>query len=205
MYDTSARSHAKHTNKQTAFLKRAGCQVSGVFVWDRCIGDTSDIHTLEWALCRHGTFTLVTDTTADGTLSIGRRTHTDAQGWGTRVRPGSRRRRGGGDGLRKVGDDVVDVLQAHGHADKVRRDASCGLVGLGQLLVRGRGGVDHQRLGVADVGQVRCQLDRIDKLFRGRETIAESCRGVQTKRPIAAGTVARQSARPGPAPTVPAR
>ena len=38
---------------------------------------------------------------------------------------------------------------------------------LGRLLaVGGAGRMDHQRLGVADVGQVRGQLDRLDELPR---------------------------------------
>ena len=44
-----------------------------------------------------------------------------------------------------------------------RRDAGGPLLLGAQLLVRGGGRVDHQALGVADVGQVREQLQRFDE------------------------------------------
>ena len=70
--------------------------------------------------------------------------------------------------LIQIGLDVVDVFQADAHADVIVGDAG-GLEFLGRLLaVGGAGRMDHQRLGVADVGQVRGQLDRLDELFRRR-------------------------------------
>ena len=38
---------------------------------------------------------------------------------------------------------------------------------VGKLAVRGRGRVDDQRLGVADIGQMREQLQRLDELHAG--------------------------------------
>ena len=71
---------------------------------------------------------------------------------------------GSGERLLEVRLDVVDVLDAHGHADHVGLDARRGLLRLRELLVRGGRRVDHQRLGVSHVRQVRRQLHRVDKL-----------------------------------------
>ena len=70
-------------------------------------------------------------------------------------------RRGFGERAVEVPADVVDVLQADREADQVRADAGRDLLLVGQLLVGGAGRVDHQRLGVADVGQVRDQLQAL--------------------------------------------
>ena len=53
-------------------------------------------------------------------------------------------------------------------ADVVLGHAGAGQFGGRLLAVGGRGGMDDQRLGVADVGQVRGQLGRLDELLRGR-------------------------------------
>jgi hypothetical protein len=42
------------------------------------------------------------------------------------------------------------------------------LVGLVQLAVGGRCRMDHQGLGVADVGQVRTELQGVDEALAGR-------------------------------------
>jgi len=57
-----------------------------------------------------------------------------------------------------VGFDVFHVLKADGEADVVLGDAGGGLLFGGELLVGGRGGVNDQRFGVADVGDVRQEL-----------------------------------------------
>jgi len=36
-----------------------------------------------------------------------------------------------------------------------------------QLLVSGGRGVDHEGLGVTDIGKVRCELDRVDEFLAG--------------------------------------
>ena len=72
------------------------------------------------------------------------------------------------EGLVQVRLDVVDVLQADAHPHVVVADSRGGQL-FGRLLAMGRAGrVDHQGLGVADVGQVRSELDRFDKLPRSR-------------------------------------
>ena len=64
-----------------------------------------------------------------------------------------------GDGLIEVGDDVIHVLDADGEADEVLRQV--GILELlgGKLRVRGRGRMDNQGLCVADIGQMRKELD----------------------------------------------
>ena len=69
--------------------------------------------------------------------------------------------------LVEVGDDVLDRLDAHRDADHVVADPHRVPLGVRHLLMGGRGGVDHQRLGVADVGQVGGQLDTVDELDPG--------------------------------------
>jgi len=69
-----------------------------------------------------------------------------------------------GKGLVEVGEDVVDVLDADGEADKFGADATGELL-LGGELRMGRGGrVNRQRLGVTKVGNVGEQLERVDEL-----------------------------------------
>ena len=62
------------------------------------------------------------------------------------------------DGLIEIGEDIANVLDADGEADQLGRDAGAGLLLDGELLVRGGGGMDDERLGVADVGQQREEL-----------------------------------------------
>ncbi len=69
-----------------------------------------------------------------------------------------------GKGLVEVGEDVVDMLNADGEADKFWADTTGELL-LGGELRMGRGGrVNRQRLGVTKVGNVGEQLERVDKL-----------------------------------------
>src|SRR2546430_16356234 len=66
-----------------------------------------------------------------------------------------------------VPEDAVDRLDADRDADQVGRHASLQLVGLAHLPVRGRGGMDHQGLGVADVCQMAHELRRLDEALAG--------------------------------------
>lgn len=78
--------------------------------------------------------------------------------------------RGGLDGLLDVGRDVINVLDADRDADEVRGDAGALELVRAQLLVRGAGRVDDQRLGVADIGEVAQQLlrgERAGEVSRG--------------------------------------
>src|SRR5690606_17084688 len=60
--------------------------------------------------------------------------------------------RSGPQRLVEVPQDVVDVLDADAQAHEVGAHAGRGLLVGGKLAVRGRGRVDGQALGVADVG-----------------------------------------------------
>jgi hypothetical protein len=70
-------------------------------------------------------------------------------------------------GLVQVPEDVVDGLQPDRQAHQVRRHAGGLLVGFAQLAVGGRCRMDHQGLGVADVGQVRAELQGVDEALAG--------------------------------------
>ena len=59
-----------------------------------------------------------------------------------------------GQRLLEVGDDVGDVLDADREADDVRTGAGGDLLLGGELAMGGRGGMNDQALGVADVGEV---------------------------------------------------
>ena len=67
-----------------------------------------------------------------------------------------------------VPQDVVRLLDADGQADHVGADAGAGQLILAQLAMGGRCGMDHQRLGVADVGQVAQEFAGVDEAFAGR-------------------------------------
>src|SRR5690606_37315895 len=69
--------------------------------------------------------------------------------------------------LVQVFDDVVHVLDADGQPDEIRGDARGPRLLFGQLLVRRAGRVNDQRLGVAQVGQQREQLDAVDEAAAG--------------------------------------
>ena len=57
------------------------------------------------------------------------------------------------------------MFEPDGKPDKIRCHACRQLLLLGQLLMRGCSRMNRQRLGIADICQVRNQLQRIDKLF----------------------------------------
>src|SRR5215208_793858 len=62
-----------------------------------------------------------------------------------------------------VPQDVVDRLKPDRHAHHVGRDAGLDLIGFFHLPVRGGGGMDDERLRVADVGEVAHELRRLDE------------------------------------------
>ena len=69
------------------------------------------------------------------------------------------------DRLVEVGEDVANVFNADGKPHQLRRHARGRLLLSRELLMRGGGRMDHQRLGVADVGQQREKLERVDELL----------------------------------------
>ena len=66
-----------------------------------------------------------------------------------------------------VPEDVLDILDAHRQPDHVGPHAGARQFRLVQLAVRGGGRMDHQRLGVADVGQVAEELAGVDEALAG--------------------------------------
>ena len=60
------------------------------------------------------------------------------------------------------------VFQAHGQSDQSFGDACCLQCGGIHAVMRGAGRVDHQGLGVADIGQVRDQFQSFDETLPGR-------------------------------------
>src|SRR5471032_616996 len=66
--------------------------------------------------------------------------------------------------LLQIGDDVVSLFEAYRQANYVGARTGPDPLLLGELAVRRRGGMDDQALGVADVGHVAEQLDRVDDL-----------------------------------------
>src|SRR5690606_29491226 len=69
-----------------------------------------------------------------------------------------------GEGLVDIGDDVVDMLDAHRNAHQVFRNASPRQLFRAELAVRGRSRVAGQRLGVADIDQPQDHVQRVDEL-----------------------------------------
>src|SRR3546814_20042210 len=65
--------------------------------------------------------------------------------------------------LAKVGGEVVGILEAYREADHVLADAGRLKLLRGHLLVRGAGRMDNQRLGVADVGEMRGEAAGLDE------------------------------------------
>ena len=61
--------------------------------------------------------------------------------------------------LIQVGDDVGRVLDADREAHHIRAGARLRLLLVGKLAMRGRGRMDDQRAGVADIGEMGEQLD----------------------------------------------
>ena len=66
--------------------------------------------------------------------------------------------------LFEVGDDVGSRLEADRQPDQVLADPGGGELFGVHLLMGGRSGMDHQRLRVADIGQMAGELQRLDEL-----------------------------------------
>ncbi len=69
--------------------------------------------------------------------------------------------------LVQIGDDIVDMFDADRDAHHVRPRPRGDQLGLAQLAVRGRGGMDDQRARIADIGEMAEQLDLRDQLHPG--------------------------------------
>ena len=69
----------------------------------------------------------------------------------------------GGEPAREVFLEVLDVFQAHRHADQFGRDALRAALLLGETAVRGRGRVHYGGLGIAEVRGDREQSRRVDE------------------------------------------
>ena len=72
--------------------------------------------------------------------------------------------------LLEIGDDVVRRPRCRPTADHVRAGAGGDLLLVGQLAVRGRGRVDDQRAGVAEIGEMREQLQRLHQPDAGLDS-----------------------------------
>src|SRR5437667_12344887 len=60
----------------------------------------------------------------------------------------------------KILDQIVRIFQADGKAYRAFGNARCAQRRLVHAVMRGSGRMDHQRLGIADVGKVRKHLER---------------------------------------------
>ena len=69
--------------------------------------------------------------------------------------------------LLEIADDVLRILDADREPHHVRAGARLDLLRVGELAVRRRGRVDDQRARVADIGEVREQLQVGDELDAG--------------------------------------
>src|SRR5262245_12910850 len=73
----------------------------------------------------------------------------------------------------QVFDEVVRILQADREPDRARADPGRRERGIVHPEVRRRGGMDHERLRVADVGEMREHAQAFDKTAPGRPTAPE--------------------------------
>src|SRR5262249_49649353 len=69
----------------------------------------------------------------------------------------------GRQGLIEIPQEIIEALQPNGNADHIRAEASRDLLLIGQLLMRCAARVNHQAFGVAHIGQMRVNLDGLDK------------------------------------------
>src|SRR4051794_9890684 len=105
----------------------------------------------------------------------------------------------------EIPDDVVGLLYSYGDSDQVGRYACSVERGVGQLPMGGASGVDDERLGVADVGEVTAQLQRFDErpATLAPADHAEREHGAWPKGQVSAGTfvvrVVGQARPPNPA------
>jgi|GEM_PF-5499460 hypothetical protein len=66
-------------------------------------------------------------------------------------------------GLGNVFNNIIHVLNANGEPDRVGPDARFGKFCVGELRMRGRGGVDYQRFCIRHVGQQGEDLQPVDE------------------------------------------
>src|SRR3954469_10073847 len=69
--------------------------------------------------------------------------------------------------LLEIGDDVILVLEPDRKAHHVGPGAGLHLLRVGELAVRGRGRMNDERAGIADIGEMREQLHVRDELHAG--------------------------------------
>ena len=67
------------------------------------------------------------------------------------------------EGLAEVGEDIVDVLDAHTQADEVGGDAGSAELLVGELAVGVTRGVEDAALGIGHVGHDTDEAKRIDE------------------------------------------
>ena len=72
---------------------------------------------------------------------------------------------GGTQSLVNVGDDVIDIFNTDGKADKIGRNTRGDLFFRGELLMGRRCGVYYKGFGIADICEMRQELDVINELF----------------------------------------
>src|SRR5579863_2234413 len=73
-------------------------------------------------------------------------------------------------GLREILDDVVGVLETDRQPNHVLADPRGSERRRIQLLMCRAGGMDDQRLGVADIGEMRDELETVDEALTGGTT-----------------------------------
>src|SRR5438094_3933432 len=66
-------------------------------------------------------------------------------------------------GLIEIPQEVIEALQPNGNADHIWAEAGRDLLLISQLLVRGAARMNHQAFGVSHIGQMRMDLDGLDK------------------------------------------
>src|SRR5690606_25855935 len=66
--------------------------------------------------------------------------------------------------LLKISNDIRDILDTHGKTHHIRPSSGSDLLLFGKLAVSGRGRVDDKAARVTNVGDMREQLHRGDKL-----------------------------------------
>src|ERR1700730_13883579 len=70
--------------------------------------------------------------------------------------------------------DIVNLLQSGGRPDQVVANAGRQFFFGRQLLMRGGRRMDHQALGIPDIGQVRDQLESFDEAATGLQPAANA-------------------------------
>ena len=79
-----------------------------------------------------------------------------------------------GQALLDIPQDVVERLKADREPDQIRRHTGGDLLVLVHLAVRGRCRMNHQRLGITNIGHVREKLHAVDELLASCRTTLDS-------------------------------